>query len=193
MAIKMRKVSLLGAFEISPEEGLPIRDGLILGSRRDRKGFVLETNRESIEQILSASNPEANEGFPVRLPLAIGPFMEQMGFILLRAELKPVGKEVGADGAYVQGALVFRTTDSRIRRLLMTATEAIQVAIAQGLPILAAQDLLMLDVAQFLVEIDEAGAEALEEKKAFKSFVDNVTASDFAQYFRDRGNDSKND
>lgn len=193
MATKMRKVSLLGAFEIAPEEGIPMRDGLILGSRRDRKGFVLETSRESIEQILSASNPEANEGFPVRLPLSIGSFLEGLGGILLRSELRPVGKGVGLDGAYVQGALVFRSPEGRIKRLLMTATEAIQVAVAQGLPILAAFDLLMLDVAQFLEEIEETGTEVQEEKKAFKSFVDNVTASDFAQYMRDHGDEPKED
>lgn len=191
MATKMRRVSLLGAFEIAPEEGIPIRDGLILGSRRDRKGFVLETSRESIEQILSASNPEANVGFPVRLPLSLGPFLESMGAILLRAELRPVGPGVGKDGAYVQGVLVFRSPEGRIKRLLMTATEAIQVAVAQGLPILAAFDLLMLDVAQFLEEIEETGMEVQEEKKAFKSFVDNVTASDFAQYLRERGDEPK--
>lgn len=190
MATKMRKVSLLGAFEIAPEEGIPMRDGLILGSRRDRRGFVLETSRESIEQILSASNPEANEGFPVRLPLSIGPFLESLGGILLRSELRPVGKGVGLDGAYVQGALVFRSPEGRIKRLPMTATEAIQVAVAQGLPILAAFDLLMLDVAQFMEEIGDAEG---QEKQAFKSFVDNVTASDFAQYMRDRGDEPKED
>lgn len=190
MATKMRKVRLLGAFEIAPGEGVPVRDGLILGARRDRKGFVLETSRESIEQILSASNPEANEGFPLRLPLAIGPFLEQRGAILLRAELKPVGAGVvGTDGAYVQGYLVFRAADGRINRLLMTATEAIQVAIAKGLPILAASDLLMLDVAQFIEDVEEGGADVQEETQAFKSFVDNVTATDFAQYFRDRGDE----
>ena len=52
MGKKLRKVTLLGAFEIQTEGGdAPVRDGLILGSRREQRGFVLETTRDNVEQL----------------------------------------------------------------------------------------------------------------------------------------------
>ena len=186
MANRMRRVSLLGAFEISPDLDPPVRDGIILGSRREQRGFVLETSRENIEQIVSASTPGALEGFPQRLTIAVGTLLERLGAVLLRVELKPLqpldGKD--ANGSYVQGVLVFRDTERRIQRLYMTATEAIQVAIAQKLPILASADRLQLDVSQFLDEIDEFTDKYKQEASDFKSFVDGVTASDFTKYLK---------
>ncbi len=186
MANRMRRVALLGAFEISPDLDPPVRDGIILGSRREQRGFVLETSRENIEQIVSASTPGAMEGFPQRLTISVGSLLERLGAVLLRVELKPLTPLEGKDanGSYVQGVLVFRDTDRRIQRLNMTATEAIQVAIAQKLPILAAADLLQLDVSQFLDEIDEFTDKYRQEASDFKSFVDSVTASDFAKYLK---------
>ncbi len=188
----MRRVSLLGAFEISPELEPPVRDGIILGSRREQRGFVLETSRENIEQIVSASTPGALEGYPERLTLSIGIVLEKLGGVLMRVELKPLAPLEGKDpnGSYVQGVLVFRDAARKVQRLNMTATEAIQVAIAYKLPILADADLLQLDVSQFLNEIDEFSDKFHAESDEFKAFVDQVKASDFAKYLKRKGPDS---
>jgi len=187
VATKMRRVALLGAFEIAPELDPPVKDGIILGSRRDHRGFVLETSRENIEQIVSASVPPDELPVPVRLPLAVGPMIERLGGELVRVELRPTAMN-GDDpnGAFVQGSLLFRPRGGRLTRLAMTATEALQVAISQRLPILADARLLQLDVSQFLSEIDAVSQEAQVDAQEFKHFVDNVTASDFSQYLRKR-------
>lgn len=183
MAAKMRRVNLLGAFEIAPELEAPVKDGLILGSRRDHRGFVLETSRDNIEQIVAASAPHP-EGLPLRLTLAVGGTLEALGAELQRVELIPMPAEQPEE-SFVQGKLVFRGPRGRLMRLSMTATEALQIAVSRRLPIMAASDLLKLDVSQFLSEIDTYREEAQEDAQEFKSFVDNVTASDFAKYLRD--------
>lgn len=187
MASKMRRVSLLGAFEISAEVDAPVRDGLILGSRREQRGFVLDTSRENIEQIVSAASPPV-DGAPLRLALTLGKTMSDLGCSLLRVELKPIGvyeeddaEDDAEDENYVQGFLVFRR-DKKVMRLKMTATEAIQIAIAEDIPMLAAIDLLQLDVSQFLDEIDEFSDRYVQETNEFKTFIDNVKASDFSKY-----------
>lgn len=180
----MRRVTLLGAFEIVEDIETPVRDGLFLGSRREGRGFVLETSRENIEQIVTAASPMI-PGVPQRLPLTLGAFLEDMDCALIRVELKPIGPiDDPTEGTYVQGYLVLRTPKGRVRRLMMTATEAIQVAIVEGLPMLASLDLLQLDVSQFIDEIDALNARYNQEADEFRSFVDNVTASDFARYLK---------
>lgn len=192
MANRLRRVSLLGAFEISPELEPPVRDGIILGSRREQRGFVLETSRENIEQIVSASTPGAMDGYPERLTISVGAMLERLGGVLMRVELRPLTPLEGKDanGSYVQGALVFRDTGRKVQRVNMTATEAIQVAIAHKLPILADSELLQLDVSQFLSEIDEFSDKYHAESDEFKAFVDQVKASDFAKYLRRKRSDS---
>lgn len=202
MASKMRRVSLLGAFEISAEVDAPVRDGLILGSRREQRGFVLDTSRENIEQIVSAASPPV-KGAPLRLAQTLGKTLNDLGCTLLRVELKPLGvllpmveegddeEEDLEDENYVQGFLVFRR-EKKVSRLKMTATEAIQIAIAEDIPMLAATDLLQLDVSQFLDEIDEFSDRYVQETNEFKSFVDNVKASDFSKYLRSNPNDQNN-
>ncbi|MGE5706707.1 MAG: hypothetical protein ACM3YO_00100 [Bacteroidota bacterium] len=195
----MRRVSLLGAFEISAEVDAPVRDGLILGSRREQRGFVLDTSRENIEQIVSAASPPV-KGAPLRLAQTLGKTLNDLGCTLLRVELKPLGvllpmleEEVDEEEEdldeenYVQGFLVFRR-EKKVGRLKMTATEAIQIAIAEDIPMLAATDLLQLDVSQFLDEIDEFSDRYTQETNEFKSFVDNVKASDFSKYLRKQDN-----
>ena len=192
MAGKMRRVSLLGAFEIQAEVDPPVRDGLILGSRREQMGFVIETSRESIENIVSIVAPP-KDGLPRRLTTTIGPFLEGLGCTLVRVELVPLpmdpaNKEEGY-GAYVQGWLVFRPEERpgnghrRLSRLPMTATESIQVAVGGGLPIMAASELLQLNVGQFLDEIDGFSRRHARESKKFSSFIDTVTATDFARFY----------
>lgn len=182
----MRQVALLGAFEIAPELETPVRDGLILGSRRDSRGFVIETSRENIELIVTASNPTVVEGMPKRLTLSVGPMLERLGGDLLRVELRSIEPVTGdAGGSYVQGFLVVRMPAKRPMRLSMTATEAIQVAIAHRIPMLAETSLLQLDVSQFLDEIDSFTTQVEAETDEFRSFVDNVTATDFARYLKD--------
>lgn len=185
----MRKVSLLGAFEIQAEADPPVRDGLILGSRRARLGFVLETSRENIEQIVAIAAP-TKPGLPTRLATGLGRSLEELGFRMLRVELHPLPldeelKEEGY-GSYVQGYLVFTNGVRRSHRMAMTATESIQVALASGLPIMAAVELLQLNVAQFLQELDEANAEQSQETRRFHNFVDNVTATDFQRFYEER-------
>jgi len=182
----MRQVALLGAFEIAPELETPVRDGLILGSRRDSRGFVIETSRENIELIVTASNPSVTEGMPKRLTLAVGPLLERMGADLMRVELRSIDPVPGDNGgSYVQGFLVLRMPGKRPMRLAMTATEGIQVAIAHRIPMLAEASLLQLDVSQFLDEIDTFATQVEADNQEFKSFVDNVTATDFARYLKD--------
>ena len=193
MANKMRKVSLLGAFEIQAEADPPVRDGLILGSRREQLGFVLETSRENIEQIVAIAAPQ-KPGLPLRLASALGPTLEDLGYKLRRVELVPLPldeelKEEGY-GSYVQGWLVFGEDGSRkTRRLAMTATESIQVALAAGLPIMASVELLQLNVSQFLGELDEANAEATRDARTFHAFVENITATDFQRFYEKRLSD----
>lgn len=183
MGSKMRRVSLLGAFEIAAEADPAVRDGLILGSRRDAKGFVLETSRENIEQIVSASTPA--QGVPERLTQSLVPMLERLACEPVRVELRPmIPIEGDANGSFVQGLLIFKG-GGRTQRLKMTATEAIQVAIACQLPMLAAAELLQLDVSQFLAEIDEVTEQYEQETESFRSFVDTVTATDFAQYLEE--------
>lgn len=184
---RMRRVTLLGAFEIVEDNESPIRDGLFLGSRREGRGFVLETSRENIEQIVTAANPGI-PGLPKRLPASLGRFLEELDCSLLRVELKPIGPIIDpAEGTFVQGMLVLRTPRGRVRRIPMTATEAIQVAVVEALPMLASLDLLQLDVSQFIDEIDQLTDRYNQDTDDFRSFVDNVTASDFARYSRHRG------
>lgn len=184
----MRRVTLLGAFEIVEDAESPGRDGVFLGSRREGRGFVLETSRENLEQIITAANPGLPPGMPQRLPQSLGPLLAELDCGLLRIELKPIGKMADpAEGTFVQGILVLRTPKGRVRRLPMTATEAIQVAIVEGLPMLAALELLQLDVSQFIDEIDEITDRYNQDTDEFRSFVDNVTASDFARYLKQEG------
>lgn len=189
VAVKLRQVALLGAFEIAPELETPVRDGLILGSRRDSRGFVIETSRENIELIVTASNPAVTEGLPKRLTLSVGPMLERLGAELLRVELRSVAYDAGdsgsSEGTYVQGFLVLRLLGRRPLRLSMTATEAIQVAIAHRMPMMAEVSLLTLDVSQFLDEIDTFATQVEAEKDEFRSFVDSVTPTDFARYLKD--------
>lgn len=181
----MRRVTLLGAFEIVEDVESPVRDGIFLGSRREGRGFVLETSRENIEQIVMAANPGMPPGAPLRLPQALGSFLSELDCGLIRIELKPIGEvDDAGEGTFVQGFLVLRTPRGRVRRLRMTATEAIQVAIVEELPILAALDLLQLDVSQFIDEIDALNDRYNQDTDEFRSFVDNVTASDFARYLK---------
>jgi hypothetical protein len=184
----MRRVSLLGAFEISAEVDAPVRDGLILGSRREQMGFVLDTSRDNIEQIVSAAGPPAL-GAPLRLAVTLGTVLTELGCSLLRVELKPIGPTDGEeDESYVQGFLVFRK-EKKVKRLKMTATESIQVALAEDIPMLASLDLLQLDVSQFLDEIDEFSDRYVQETNEFKSFVDSVKASDFEKYLKNHPSD----
>jgi len=184
----MRRVTLLGAFEIVEDVESPVRDGIFLGSRREGRGFVLETSRENIEQIVTASNPVMPPGMPQRMPLTLGALLAELECVLIRVELKPIGKVVDpTEGTFVQGTLVLRTPRGRVRRLLVTATEAIQVAIVEGLPMLASLDLLQLDVSQFIDEIDALNDRYNQDTDEFRTFVDNVTASDFARYLKHQG------
>jgi hypothetical protein len=180
VASKFRKVTLLGAFEIQTEGEVPVRDGLILGSRREQRGFVLETSRESIEQIVAVAGTP-NPGMPRRMAIAVGPMLEELGYELKRIELHPMPIPEGAEeegyGSYVQGWLVFKHEDQarRSAKLAMTATEAIQVAIVTGLPMMAAYELLQLNVSHFLAEIDEMSQSAQQETQQFHQIHDNLT------------------
>jgi hypothetical protein len=194
VASKFRKVTLLGAFEIQTEGEVPVRDGLILGSRREQRGFVLETSRESIEQIVAVAGTP-NPSVPRRMAIAVGPLLENLGYELMRVELHPMPIPEGAEeegyGSYVQGSLVFRHESGKYRsqRLEMTATEAILVAIATGLPMMAAYELLQLNVSHFLAEIDEMSQTQQQEAQQFHKFLDNVTATDFARFYEQRGDE----
>jgi hypothetical protein len=194
MANKMRKVSLLGAFEIQAEADPPTRDGLILGSRREQMGFVLETSRENIEQIVAIANPP-KAGLPQRLANGLGRSLEHLGYKLLRVELHPLPLEEDMReegyGSYVQGWLVFKNGTRRAHKMAMTATESIQVALATGLPIMASVDLLQLNVSQFLDELDEASAQQNEETQQFHQFLDKVTATDFLRFYEGRVRDDE--
>ena len=194
VAQKLRKVALLGAFEIQTEGEVPVRDGLILGSRREQRGFVLETSRESIEQIVSVAG-QPQPGLPKRLTVAIGPMLEDLGYEPVRVELQPmpIPPEVEEEGygSYVQGWLVFRNGGRKLQRLALTATEAIQVAIAAELPMMAAYELLQLNVSHFLQEIDELSENQAQESEQFQHFLDNVTATDFARFYQQRGDEDK--
>jgi hypothetical protein len=205
---KLRKVALLGAFEIDGETDPPLRDGLILGSRRERKGFVLETSRENVEQIVTLSAP-ARPDLPLRLTITVGKVLEQLGHELVRIELIPLAALAPApvpapeieeakpketpeaeteegQGYFVQGWLVFRNGGRKLHRLPMTATESIQVAITEGLPIMAAYELLQLNVAQLFEEIDAFSHYQFKETEKFHSFVNNVKASDFTRFYEGR-------
>lgn len=196
MANKMRKVALLGAFEIQAEADPPVRDGLILGSRREQLGFVLETSRENIEQIVSIAAPP-KPGLPLRLANGLGKALEELGYKLLRVELHPLplDEELREEGygSYVQGWLIFKNGARKSHRMAMTATESIQVALATGLPIMAAVELLQLNVSQFLEELDEASAEQSQEARRFQQFVDKVTATDFQRFYEGRLRDEGED
>lgn len=186
MPIKKRRVSLLGAFEIQAEGGIPVRDGLILGSRREQLGFVIETSRESIEHIVSLIAPPRT-GLPMRLTASLGETLEALGCVLLRVELESlpvgIGDEKEGYGAYVQGFLVYRSEGRRSKRLAMTATEAIQVALRQGIPLMAAEELLQLDVTQLLHDMDNMQQERERDDRQFHSFVSRVTATDFQRFY----------
>jgi hypothetical protein len=185
---------LLGAFEIQTEGEVPVRDGLILGSRREQRGFVLETSRESIEQIVAIAGAP-NPSLPRRMAMAIGPLLEDLGYELVRVELQPMPIPPDAEeegyGSYVQGWLVFRGASRRSSKLAMTATEAIQVAIAAGVPMMAAYELLQLNVSHFLAEIDELSQSQQQDAQQFHKFLDNVTATDFARFYEARGDQPK--
>lgn len=189
MAGKKRRVSLLGAFEIQAEEDQPSRDGLILGSRREQLGFVIETSRESIEHIVALIAPP-RPGLPTRLTASLGELLETLGCELVRVELEPVHHEEPEPkegyGAYVQGWLLYRRDGRRVSRLAMTATEAIQFALRQGLPMFAAADLLRLDVTQLLEDMDHLHNERARDARKFHSFVNKVTATDFQRFYEKR-------
>jgi hypothetical protein len=189
MASKLCRVSLLGAFEVRGEETPVGRDGLILGSRRHGLGFVIETSRESVEVIVSLVAPRREET-PRRLVESLGEFLEDNDLLLERVELVPLdpipGAEQDSHGPFVQGRLVVRATSGKLRRLMMTAAEAIQVAIAQGLPMLASSALLSLNVGQFLHEIEWVNRRAQAETKQFRSFIHGVTATDFQRFYEAR-------
>lgn len=186
MAKRMRRVSLLGAFEIQAESEPPVRDGLILGSRREQKGFVLETSRENIEQIVSIVQPP-KPGVPQRLTSALGKTLGELGYSLVRVELMPLplaeAAELEGYGAYVQGWLVFKNGERRLKRLAMTATESIQVALAENIPMLADSELLQLNMAQFIEELDDFSRTHREETSDFRTFVNTVTATDFTRFY----------
>ncbi|MEB3198263.1 MAG: hypothetical protein VKP62_13765 [Candidatus Sericytochromatia bacterium] len=186
MPAKKRRVSLLGAFEIQAENGSLVRDGLILGSRRDQLGFVIETSRESIEHIVALLAPP-HPGLPLRLTASIGQLLETLQCELVRVELEPLPLELTEPkegyGAYVQGFLIFRPAGRRAQRLAMTATEAIQVALRQGLTLMAADDLLQLDVTQLLHDMDGLQTERARDDRQFHSFVSRVTATDFQRFY----------
>jgi hypothetical protein len=99
------------------------------------------------------------------------------------ADSAPVDEE--GFGSYVQGWLVFRQSegDRKLKRLAMSATESIQVALAENLPMMADSELLQLNMSQFMDEIDEFSKSHREETAEFRSFVDKVTASDFARFY----------
>lgn len=185
----MRRVSLLGAFEIQAETEPPMRDGLILGSRREQLGFVIETSRESIEHIVALVAPP-RPGMPRRLTATLGEALEDLGCQLVRVELIPLPtapedhKE--GYGAYVQGHLVFRPEGRKARRISLTATEAIQVALREGLPMLAESSLLQLDVAQLLQDMDRMQDAHVRDARKFQSFVSRVTATDFQRFYEDQ-------
>lgn len=190
MASKLRKVELLGAFEIQTESEGANRDGLILGSRRMQLGFVLETSRESIEQIVQVAS--SRPGLPRRLTQSIGSLLRGLGQELVRVELVPIPIEDEAEeeegyGAYVQGYLVFRQPGWGSHKLPVTATEAIQISIYHGIPLQAHLDLLKMNVANLLTEIDAMTVEHQKETKKFRRFVDSVTATDFAKFYEKRG------
>jgi hypothetical protein len=186
MASKKRRVALLGAFEIQSEDDAPTRDGLILGSRREALGFVIETSRESIEHIVSLIAPP-RPGLPTRLTASLGELLESLGCELLRIELEPVTAEEPEPkegyGSYVQGWLLFRHEARRARRLALTATEAIQLALRQGLPMLADTELLRLDVTQLLEDMDQIQSARARDARKFHSFVSRVTATDFQRFY----------
>ncbi|MEB3284302.1 MAG: hypothetical protein VKN33_03335 [Candidatus Sericytochromatia bacterium] len=186
MPNRKRRVSLLGAFEIQAEGGVPVRDGLILGSRREQLGFVIETSRESIEHIVALIAPP-RAGLPLRLTASLGDVLESLGCELLRVELEPLPTEKQdvkeGYGAYVQGFLIFRNEGRRSRKLAMTATEAIQVALRQGVPLMAAEELLQLDVTQLLQDMDNMHHERERDDRQFHSFVSRVTATDFQRFY----------
>lgn len=187
---KMRKIELLGAFEIQGESEAPNRDGLILGSRRMQLGFVLETSRESIEQIVQVAS--SRPGLPRRLTQSIGPLLRTLGREILRVELMPLPIDDEDDeeegyGAYVQGFLVFRQPGWGSHKLPVTATEAIQISLYNNIPLQAHLELLKMNVSNLLTEIDAMTVEHQKETKKFRRFVDSVTATDFAKFYEARG------
>lgn len=179
---------LLGAFEVHGEDESQQRDGLILGSRRQALGFVLETSRENMEQIVSLARP-LRPGQPLRATAGLGPGLMRLGAELLRVELVPLpGQELVSmeEGRYVQGQLVVRSGARKLVRFPMTAAEAIQVAMANGLNILAAQELLQVRVGRFLAEAEAAAAAHEEEEQAFSDFVRQVSPADFSRHMEGR-------
>lgn len=197
MAAKMRRVSLLGAFEIQGEADPPLRDGLILGSRREQLGFVIETSRETIEHIVALVAPPRS-GMPRRLTAAVGEALEALGCELLRVELIPIPTALEDQkegyGAFVQGWLAYRPPGKKLRRLALTATEGIQVALREGLPLLADQGLLQLDVGQLLQDMDRMQDVQQRETRKFHSFLNKVTATDFQRFWeQNRGADDRDE
>lgn len=187
MGRDMRRVTLLGAFEIEGEaENEPaMRDGLILGSRREQRGFVLETTRDNVEQILALGDAPRLD-LPTRWAAGLGPTLRELGFTLNRVELTPFRHPAGA-GGYVQGTLLFKGEGRRLHRLPMTATEAIHLAIYEDLPMWAARDLLLLNVTPILDELDAYSSQVEQEAKRFRTFVNSVTATDFARFYEASG------
>lgn len=165
------------------------REGLILGSRKELTGFVLETSREALEQIIAMTATLDPTQGPNRLATGIVPLIERLGGVALRLELKPLGgiKATLQSGALIVGALVYRDNAGKLQRLGLTALEAIQVALASRLPLLAESALLQIDVGSLMTHgmADDEGDEG-----AFRNFVANVTATDFANYLRRQQPDS---
>lgn len=183
MGRDMRRVTLLGAFEIEgeadPEPAM--RDGLILGSRREQRGFVLETTRDNVEQILALGDAPRTD-LPTRLAAGLGPTLRELGYELKRVELVPFAHPAGA-GGYVQGTLFFKGEGRKFHKLPMTATEAIHLAIYEDLPMWAARELLQLNVSPILDELDAYSSQVEQEAKRFRTFVNSVTATDFARFY----------
>lgn len=183
LRLALRKVMLLGAFELQSDE--ESRDGIILGSRRKALGFVLETSRENLEQIVAMARPLRTD-LPIRATAGIGMGLQRLGLNLLRVELRPIPDQEewpGQDGRFVQGYLVVREANRKLLRFPMTAAEAIQVAMANGLSIMAAEELLQVRVGRFLAEAEAAAAQHQGEAQAFSSFVKDVTPADFQRHY----------
>jgi hypothetical protein len=147
---------------------------------------VIETSRESIEHIVSLIAPP-RPGLPTRLTASLGDVLESLGCERVRIELEPVADEEPEPkegyGSYVQGWLMFRHEGRRAKRLALTATEAIQLALRQGLPMLADTELLRLDVTQLLEDMDQIQTARARDARKFHSFLSRVTATDFQRFY----------
>lgn len=189
MGLTLRKVLLLGAFEVQGDDEGSSRDGLILGSPRQAMGFVLETSREHMEHIVALAKPRGPR-WPLRATMGLGPGLLHMGAELVRVELRALPGQDRVpmqEGRFIQGFLVARHGARKLVRFPMTAAEAIQVAMANGLSIMASPELLQLQVGSFLAQAEEALSQRQVEEKAFADFVKKVTPADFRKRFEAMG------